>query len=223
MKPPPVERFRITCEVEVSDLGSTIAQLTKLGLSKINFDLIEEVRAFAKKTYHEVKAADFLTEWLTDHPTFRAREAVKHFKAHGRTAGAAYSAVRDLFDAKVLRRLGEGNYARADIKALAAPKRKKGERKRFSKRGEEVIVSYAKRMHGHFNTAKIVEIFETEGRARASVYPCIDTLIKTKRIKRVGDKGSGQYVMLAKPAPAKKKSPAKKPTNGSSALHVEGA
>ena len=222
-KETPVERFRIWVDdVEPADVGPTIAALTKLGRGKVGFELVEDIRAFAKRTNPEIASQDFLAAWVAEHPTFRAIEAVNHFKANGRTGGSAYPALAVLLEKKILRKLGPGQYSRADIKHLASPKAKAPPRV-FSKRAEDVILSYAKRNHGRANTAKLVEVFEKEGRAKNSVYASLDALMKEKQIKRVGDKGSGQYILLNKPAKAAKP-PAKKPppalTNGAAVAEV---
>ena len=83
----------------------------------------------------------------------------------------------------------------------------KGPPKTFDKTGEDVVLSYARRNHGRFNTPKLVEIFEREGRAKNSVYASIDALMKQKLAKRIGEKGGGQYALLNKPAPKPKTKP----------------
>lgn len=204
----PVERFRIWVDdVDPPDVGPTVAALTKLGRGRVGFELIEDVRTFAKRTNHEVGSEAFLLEWIKDHPTFRAIEACKHFEANGRTKGSAYPALGVLVEKKILKKLDPGNYARADIKHIAPPTKNKPAKKRrmakgppktFDKRGEDVILSFARRNHGRFNTAKLCEVFEEDGRAKNSVYASIDALLKNKMAKRVGGSGSGQYVLLNK-------------------------
>ena len=60
-----------------------------MGPTNIGFELITDVRTFAGNKLHDVKAEDFLSEWVAEHPTFRARKAVAHFRAHHRTDGPA--------------------------------------------------------------------------------------------------------------------------------------
>lgn len=202
-KEPPVERFRITCEVEPANLGPTVAQLTKLGLSNIHFELVEDVRTFAKRTNHEVSSEALLLEWIKDHPTFKAIEACKHFEANGRTKGSTYPALGVLVEKKVLKKLDQGNYARADVKHLAAPKTKPKGRVINEVSHRDFILRTARRNHGRFSAAKIKELFEKEGRNRDSVSTAIDALLKRKLVKRVGD---GEYVLLQKttqPPPVK--------------------
>ena len=121
-----VERFKVTeAEVGVADFGPAMVLLAQIpGLKVIGSELVTDVRAFARKTTHTIKSEDFLGEWIKDHPTFKAIEPVQAFKADGRTAGAAYTALRILTANKVLKQLGEGNYARTDVKSLTAPKKK---------------------------------------------------------------------------------------------------
>jgi hypothetical protein len=151
-----------------------------------------------------------LAEWIKEHPTFKAIEAVQYFEEQGRTKGSTYPALGVLVEKGILKKLGPGDYARADVKHLAAPKKKrvaKGPLKTFDKRGEDVVLSYARRNHGRFNTPKLVELFTREGRAKNSVYASIDALMKQKLVKRVGEKGDGQYVLLNKTAPKPKPKP----------------
>lgn len=215
-KETPIERFRISIDdVDPALVGPMVAAATKLGCEKVRFELIEDVRSFAKKVNHEVKAEDFIKEWLPEHPTFQAIEAVRHFEANGRSKGSAYPALAILVEKKILKKLGPGNYARVDVKHIAGPKADK--RKVFAKPGTDAILSYAKRNHGRFSTAKIVELFDKEGRARGSVYASTDKLLKQKQIKRVGDLGRGQYILTRMPSPAPKANgadPVAEVTNG---------
>jgi hypothetical protein len=214
-KLPTVERFKLSCEVEATNLGPTLAQFTKMGLTNLGFELITDVRRFNKNIkpdapdVPEIGTTALLTAWIKDHPTFKAIEAVKHLEANGHTRGSAYPALRDFVEKGILKKLEPGHYSRADVKHLTGPKKTKPAKqtrrvirpvRSFDKRGEDVILSYGKRNHGRFNTAKLVEVFLKEGRAKNSVYASIDALLKAKRAKRVGDNGSGQYVLLTKPA-----------------------
>lgn len=206
-----IERFRISIETDVSNLGPIMAQLAKMeGATVTGNELITDVRRFVQRDVNGIKAQDFLAAWIKDHPTFTTSDAASAFEADGRNKTSIYGALKALTEKGVLKKLTEGNYARADVKHIAAPKKKrvaKGPPKTFDKRGEDVVLSYAKRNHGRFNTAKLVEIFEREGRARNSVYASIDALIKQRVVKRVGSKGEGQYVLLNKPAPKPKPKP----------------
>ena len=94
-------------------------------------------------------------------------------------------------------------------KAKPAIKRKQ----HFEKPGVDVILTYARRNHGRFNTTKLIELFEAEGRERGGVYGSINRMLKRKLIKRIGDTGSGSYVLLQK---AVKK--AKPVTNGAAVV-----
>jgi hypothetical protein len=181
-------------------------------------ELITDVPKYKQKNTHpEISSRDFLLAWLKDHPTFKASEAVKAFKADGRTQHGCYPELTKAVADGTLKKLSPGNYARADVKQIAGPKKRAvtEHRKTFDRRAEDVILSYAKRNHGRFNTAKLVEIFLAEGRARNSLYASIDALMKAKLVKRAGDAGSGQYVLLAKASVKKpKRKPAKKKANG---------
>src|SRR5262245_54164086 len=125
-KPPPVERFQVTCEVEASQLGGIVAHFTKLGLENIHFELVTDVKTFKQNRKPETEtngtAESILMPWLSEHPTFKAIEAAKFLEAHGSSQAAVYPLLKKLCGTKTLKSLGGGNYARADIKHLAAPK-----------------------------------------------------------------------------------------------------
>lgn len=204
-KLPTVDRFRLSCECEVSDLGAIIAQLTKMGLTNLHFELMTDVPTFAKKTNHEIKSADLLTEWIKDHPTFKAIEACKHFEASGRTRGSAYPALGELVEAGILKKLDPGHYARTDVKQLAAPKGKAKpakpaapDRARYAVSNPDLIIRLAKRRKGTFTSMQIKEGFIKDGRPSSSVSPALADLVEKKRIKRIAD---GEYQLAEAPTP----------------------
>lgn len=214
-KEPPVERFRIWVDdVEPADVGPTMAALTKLGRGKVGFELIEDVRAFAKKTNHDVKAEDFLTAWIANNPTFRVSEVIKVFREDGRTDGAGYTAVRILVEKKVLRKLDPGHYARADVKHIEGPKKKPKDPEAAGNRYEvshkDFILRIGRQNHGRFSAAKVKDRFEKDGRNRDSVSTAIDDLLKRKLIKRVSE---GEYLLLNMAAEQPK-------TNGNGAVEA---
>jgi hypothetical protein len=224
-KLPTTDRFRIICEAEAQEMGLIVAQLTRMGLTNVHFELITDVIGYRQNAKHEVKAEDFLAEWIKDHATFRAAEAVQHFRDNGRTDGAGYTALRMLCEKKILNKISGGNYSRADVKAIEAGKHtktekteKKTEPKTFSKSAEHVILSFARRNHGRFSTTRLIPAFEKEGRARGSVYASINKLLTNKLAKRVGDAGSGEYVLTAKATPKPQEVKAAPLPNGK---HVE--
>lgn len=205
--PDTIDRIGFYFETSIDEAGKFIAMLTKEGVQAMRHELITDVITFKKGAHHAISAEAFLTNWIADHPTFKVSEAVKFCKEDGRTAGACYTALRLMVEKKVLKKLGEGNYARADVKSLAPPKKKPTEKKAaakkgakphksFEKTGMEVIMSYAKRNHGRCNTAKLLDLFEAEGRARNSVYAPLEKLVKAKKLKRVGEEAGGQFMLM---------------------------
>lgn len=205
-QPATIDRFKITAECEAPEMGLIIAQLTKMGLTNLHFELVTDVLTYRQKSNHDVKAADFLTEWIKDHPTFKAIEACKHFEANGRTKGSAYPALSELVEAGLLKKLDDpGHYARADVKAIAPPKGKKKPAKpvnshqtRYAVPNPALIMRIAKRKKGHFTVGAIKAAFEKDGRPPSSASPAIRELIDRKVIKRVGE---GEYQIIETPAP----------------------
>lgn len=232
MAKPPVtrDRFRIICEADVVEMGALLAQLTRMGLQNIGFELITDVRSFRQneRAKHETSAEEALTEYVNEHPTFQVNEAIKHFEALGRTAGAIYTAARLLVEKGTLKKLSPGNYQRADVKALAAPKPKKAQEapKRFEITGADAIWRFVKTRKS-FTTKQLRALFKDQGRNEASVSPILHEMLNEKRIKHTGEPNSGEYLVLKKAMktkPIAKKPPAKKAAphlNGSVAPVVE--
>jgi hypothetical protein len=148
-KQPVQQRFRISCEVDVADLGPVMVALAHIeGLVVTGSELVTDIRRYKQR----VKEA--VSEPLPSEKPYR----------------------------------------------------------RFDNRAEDVILTYARRNHGKFNTNKLVEVFAAEGRARNSLYATIDALMKSRLVKRTG---KGRYALLQKAAKSKpgRKTPKAK-TNG---------
>jgi hypothetical protein len=196
-KEPPVERFKISCDVEAEKLGPTVAQLTKLGLTNVHFELIEDVRTFAKKVVHETSSEELLLAFIKDHPTFKAVEACRYFEENGRAKNNAYPALGTLVEKKILKKLDPGNYARADIKHLEGPKKKpkdpRASQNRYEVPHSDFILKIGRQSHGRFSAAKVKERFIKDGRNPDSVSNAIHALQERKQIKRVSE---GEYVLL---------------------------
>ena len=121
------DRFRIICEADAQDMGLLLAHMTRMGVSHIGFELVTDVRTFGVNTPRKVydqSAEQTVLAFIKDNPTFAVKELTRVFREMGRTNGAAYAAVHKLVNLKVLVKLGGGNYQRADVKALNAPKGK---------------------------------------------------------------------------------------------------
>ncbi len=211
-KPPPIEYFMLSTPTPKSLLGEAVAALTNLGLTEINFELMTDVPAFARnKSTHEVKAADFLGAFIAEHPTFSQKEVSALFKKDGRQASAGYYAMSKLLEQGVIKKLDDnGNYSRADVKQIAAPKKAKTKpaitRDKFDVNHRDFILGYARQHNGRMSGTKLREYFEKHGRKAASVGGALNMLKQRKLIKLLGD---GEYVLASKVAPKPK--PAKEP------------
>ena len=207
-QPATVERFRLSCECETIELGPIIAQLTKMGMTNLHFDLITDVVAFRQKTVHDVKAEDFLRSWIVDHATFAAKEAIKAFREDGRTDGAGYSAIKNMVERGDLKKVGVGNYARSDVKAIAPPKGTKAAKtsqhpttNRYAVTHTDLILRIAKRKKGHFTTANIKDAFEKQERPRTSASPALADMVERGLIIRISE---GEYQLVEPPTPPTK-------------------
>ena len=218
-KQPTIDRFKISVESDAVQLGPNLAALNKMGLTVTGCELITDVKTYRGGHGTKGVSADLLREFIKDHPTFAAIQAVNYFKERGSTQNATYPTLVKLVELGELKKMAPGQYARADVKQIAAPKgpgKGNGVHKTFAKRGEDVMLAHAKRNHGRLNTGKLIEIFEKEGRAKGSVYGSFNKLLSAGKVKRVGETGSGSYVLLTKAATPKK---ARKKEGGTEARH----
>jgi hypothetical protein len=208
-KPPPLELFDVTIRsIPKEMLGETIAANTKLGHNDIDFHLVTETVTFKNNSAARGTARDFLAVWIADHPTFKAIEAVNDFKAASGNGGSSiYPALSLMIEKGVLKKVGDGLYARTDVKALAPPKSSKPEKK--SKPGKkkahdvthkDFVLRIARRNHGRFKVAKLKDAFDRDGRNRDSVSTAVHELEEAKQVKRVAE---GEYVLLNRTKPKK--------------------
>jgi hypothetical protein len=190
-KPPPVERFRITGETDVTSLGPVMSVLAKIpGFTVTGSELVTTVRRFATNvTTPGFSTQAWVTEWIKDHPTFKAIEVVTALKETGNGDGkAVYPALTYLVKAGVLKKLGEGMYSRVDVKAISAPKKKAKQKQEHRDVSHlDFILRAASRNHGKFNTSWMKKQFEKDGRVPGNVSPTVTKLVQRKAIKRVGD------------------------------------
>lgn len=117
------DRYRIHGETTLEQFGFVLAEMTKLGLQNIGYELVTDVASYKQRKANGVAGPAFLREFMKENPTFIISALVKHFVADGRTAGAAYASANLLVNEGELVKLGPGNYQRADVKALEAPKK----------------------------------------------------------------------------------------------------
>jgi hypothetical protein len=194
------DRYRIHADTSLEEMGVVLAALTRMGLQNIGYELITDVRAFGHNKTHETSAEYEVTEYIKDHPTFTIADVVAHLKSQGRSAGAAYTAVRVMVQKKSLVKLSPGNYQRADVKAIAAPKPAKTApgnghaRTVFSITGKDSIWRQI-RNRKKFTSQELTVLFRAQGRNPNSVSPLLTAMVVAKQIKQTG---VGEYVVLKK-------------------------
>ena len=199
--------------VPLDRLGPLTALLAREGFGDVRNELVTTVRSFARNNQPAdgVSSADFLRAWIADHPTFRARDAVNHFRAEGRGNGhSAYAALIALVEDGTLKKPGPGQYARADVKQIAGPKKKaakaKATKAHFEVPNSEALLTIARRNHGRFTSELAKKYFAVQGRAATGVGPTISHLIRDKLVRRTAN---GSYELTAKGAGGKLKAPRK--------------
>jgi hypothetical protein len=175
------DRFRIHAETSVEDVGYLLAQLTKMGLENLGFELItEQVTYTGNRPKNEVTGEQFAMEWIEQNPSFKANDLVKHFATDGRTQGAAYTALRILHQTGQITKLGGGMYQRGDVKAL---------RVGGTMNNQEFLASLIKGK-STFTMQELSEAFKKDGRNPKSLSPIVSKMAKMHHAKNIGP---GQY------------------------------
>src|SRR6266850_6612103 len=114
--PATVDRFRIHAETSKEHMGHVLAELTKMGLLNIGYELVTDVLTFRSKSgprkVHEVTGISFARAFVQENASFTAIQLANYFKQHDRNASSAYTAIRDMLKDGEIKRLSVGNYQR---------------------------------------------------------------------------------------------------------------
>lgn len=216
------DRFRIFAETSSEAMGPLLAQLTRMGLENIGYELITDVRRFTQngeRKVHETSSVDFATDWVKDHPTFKAVELAHHFRDNDRIQDTAYGALRDLVKNGTLIKLSPGNYQRSDVKAISPPststeKKKRGQVDRYDTTNNAMILRFIRRRK-RVTVQETGAHLEAEGRNKKSASPIISLYAKAGYLKQVEP---GIYDVVTDKLPAtKEKSKSKLNGQGSMA------
>lgn len=213
-KPPEtVDRFRVSCDVPPGGLESLMAALIKMGMKNLHYELITDVLNYKRRAF-DTNAREFLRQWIADHATFTRAEVVAHFKSGGRTEGSGSTALERLCEEKLIKPLGGGNYQRADVKALTAPKKPKAQlnrrtgkpvadkQRRYDVSNMDFVLARV-RSRKKFTSAEIENYFKANGRQPQSVSPVLNKLIALHKVKRLSP---GQFTIVkGKPRVSKPK------------------
>jgi hypothetical protein len=219
------DRFRISAEVESAALGPLFAQLARMGLQDLRYELITDVMRFKTRVSGGPGAPAVLRAWLPEHPTFTKAEAVAHAVGNGCTAGAVMAALVHLVNKGEIIRTEPGHYRRVDA-ALPPPNPaldllpRLRERKRID--GPRIIKEVstwnfiAKAMKGknRITSTQLSELFVKDGRNPKSISPVTFAMAREGFIKKIGD---GEYQILkpvtSRPSVAKKAASTGKPND----------
>lgn len=211
------DRFRIFAETSSEEMGPLLAQLTRMGLQNIGYELITDVVRFNQneRVKHDTGAEEFALSFLTNNPTFKVLDLVRHFEADDRPGNGAYSVVRRLVEKELVVKLGPGNYQRADVKAIAAPAVKekethtrRGKSPRYEVSNETLLLKYI-RGKKRVTVQQAGAYLEGEGRNKKSASPLIGKFAKDGLLKQIEP---GNYEVL----PPKKAAKAVAKLNGQS-------
>lgn len=212
-EPETIDHFKVSCKVAKEKLGDVLAMFTRMGLEHVEYEMITDVLNFKQRQTYDVDGVTALREWIKDHPTFKRSEAVAHFAPLGRSQHSVSNAVHRLAKLKELISLGNGNYQRADIKAIAGPKAKvKNSEPRFGKKTGKPLRDTSKRYdipnrdfilrllgkRKSMTLAQMIEAFEKDDRAPQSVSPVLDKLMSLHKVRRIAQ---GEYAIVRRPKP----------------------
>jgi hypothetical protein len=205
-KPAPVEFFEVTVRCPKEILGDLMSDINKRGLPDVHFNLVTAVASFRDNApVNGIRSNEFLLAWIKEHPTFKAIEVRNAFLADGRTPGSCYPALSALVEKGILKKLGAGEYSRADVKAIPPPKKAKVKKLPTpAVSAHDFALRLLSRNHGKISSATLKKNFEADGRKPTGVGPVINRLLDEKKIRRISE---GLYEL----APAK---PDKAEANG---------
>jgi hypothetical protein len=195
-------RFRIFAEVEAVELGPRLVQFAEMGLQGIGHELITDVISFkgnGPRKAHDSTGDQFAAAWVAEHPTFRALELVNYFRDGERTAGSAYTALRNMVAQDIVVKVAPGMYRRADVRELEAPK--ESQRGKHGHIRHEVtnwdFIRNAMKHRKRITAAELRTLFKEDGRNEASITPI---LTKMRAAKQLKDVGPGEYEILKPPS-----------------------
>lgn len=185
-------------------MGPLLAQLTKMGLENIGYELITDVRRFhsnGERKIFETSGIDDARAFAQAHPTFHVSALNALFEEAGRSKAAANQALTGMVGKGELVRLGSGNYKRTDVKAIEPPKEnKRGITPPYEVSNQELIL---KAMKGRkkISLDGMIEMLISHGRNKKSASPIVSKLAKLKLLKQVG---KGLYEVTGKQLPEPK-------------------
>lgn len=184
------DRFRIFAETSAENMGPLLAQLTKMGLENIGYELITDVVTF--KTRQNSGGDELARAWIAEHPEFKLSELSAHFMTHGRGQSSCTNNVRKLVRLGELVSLGDGRYRRSNPQ-LPAPQKVK--QSAGSATGlTRAYMSTRKKI----TTSQIKELMVQNGKPASYAHPSIYQLVQLGELKRIGETGSGEYEVVQK-------------------------
>lgn len=200
-------------------MGPLLAQLTKMGLENIGYELITDVVSF--KTRNTDNRA-VIMEWIGDRHEFQLAELRKMFRDQGRAASSVDYTMKMLVQDGTLVPLGDGHYRRSDPQ-LPAPAQQRPERASVDRRAPQYTTSNRALMWSVIGKRKTFEVsllrerFREEGRPLSSLYSQLSKLTKEGHLKQLDGEGKYEVVTKSKTPPHEITAPKKKP-----AKHLNG-
>lgn len=202
-RPETIDHFHITLDVEITEVGGTLAQLQRLGYKIAGCELVTDVLTFKQKQHkvYDVTGEELVMTWLAEHPAFKLSELASHFKSLGRVQSSASYSVAKLVHKGVLLNLGRGQYRRS-IPLLEArpqetpPEEQAPHRQKRHEIGNRMLMWGTIGKRQNFLASELREKFKEEGRPTSSMYSQLSKMTDEGFFKQIEE---GKYQVLKRP------------------------
>lgn len=217
------DRYRLHAETSTEEFGGVLAQLTKMGLQNIGYELITDIPTFRtnkRPNGQDVTAEQVILEFIKQKPTFKASEIVAVLVEHGRPPGSAYQALGAMVKQNQLRKLQPGVYQDIAIGHLAGPASAEpaapvkpkptgrgGHHPRYDVPNRDFIVKWLGRK-SRFEISALTKAFVDDGRQPTSASSVVTKMAHDGFLKNLG---GGLWEVIKLPPLSKTKSSPRAP------------
>ena len=201
-QPETQDRFRLHFDTSREMMGVAIAELARMGINNVQYELITDVLAFQTRNaprVFETDALDVARTFIEQHHTFKARELTKLFEEEGRSQSNGFSVIKKLVELGELRKLGGGHYQSTAVKALAAPEEATkppqesepkdstaATKKRYSVSNIDLVWNGIKR-RSKASRQEMTQILVDSDRPKSSVNGLTAKLVERGKLKALGE------------------------------------
>lgn len=202
-------------------MGPLLAQLTKMGLENIGYELITDVVTFKGRNTDN---GAVIREWIAQRPEFQLAELRQFFRERNRNPSSVDYTMKVLVEDGTLVALGDGHYRRSDPQ-LTGPEQQPQQPRIAKTRksshyavGNRVLMWQTIGKRKRFNVSELNEVFKREGRPSSSMYSQLSKMVHEGVVKSLGD-GDYEVIVRAKMPPNERTT--KKPSKLNGHAHGE--